>query len=472
MGLLCTICYDNAQYPFQGKQTMALRYIDLFAGLGGFHLALSKLGHQCVFASELRDDLRKLYKINFPELNEKHLRGDITQVKVEDIPTHDILCGGFPCQPFSQAGKRLGFKDSGRGDLFFKICEIIQYHRPRYIFLENVSNLKGHDNGDTWKVIKRELEELEYFVPDPEILSPHQFGIPQHRKRIYIVAIDTHQVDNPHFEFPEPTREECDITRYIDEDDADYMALKPETRKQLELWQEFIDETVAHGHEIPSFPIWAMEFGADYPIDIAPAFLEDPDTLIGRKGKLGRTIPEGNLGDCLAILPKYAQSDKSKKFPLWKIKYIEQNRNFYEENRTWLDKWLTQVKKFENSHLKMEWNCGKNATPTIEDKIIQFRASGIRIKLPNFSPALNLVGTQVPILPWVTLPKETLLEGEPAKGRYMTVREAAKLQGMQDLKFGDDDFRLSQCRCYEALGNAVNVDIVKLIAEKLLHDER
>ena len=167
---------------------MALRYIDLFAGLGGFHLALSKLGHKCVFASELRDDLRKLYKINFPELDEKHLRGDITQVKVEDIPAHDILCGGFPCQPFSQAGKRLGFQDEGRGDLFFKICEIIKYHRPRYIFLENVSNLKGHDNGDTWKVIKRELEKLEYYVPEPEILSPHQFGIPQHRKRIYIVA--------------------------------------------------------------------------------------------------------------------------------------------------------------------------------------------------------------------------------------------------------------------------------------------
>ena len=116
----------------------------------------------------------------------------------------------------------------------------------------------------------------------------------------------------------------------------------------------------------------------------------------------------------------------------------------------------------------MEWNCGKTAQVTMEDKIIQFRASGIRIKLPNFSPALNLVGTQVPILPWVNLPKETLTEGEPSKGRYMTVREAARLQGMQDLKFGNDEFRLSQCRSYEALGNAVNVDIVYKIAQKLI----
>ena len=452
---------------------MALRYIDLFAGLGGFHLALSKLGHKCVFASELRDDLRKLYKINFHELDEKHLRGDITQVKVEDIPAHDILCGGFPCQPFSQAGKRLGFQDEGRGDLFFKICEIIKYHRPRYIFLENVSNLKGHDNGDTWKVIKRELEKLKYYVPDPEILSPHQFGIPQHRKRIYIVAIDTHQVNNPHFEFPKPLKNAvCDITTYIDESDTEYMKLKPETRLQLEVWEEFIENLYKRGRPIPTFPIWAMEFGADYPIDVAPARLSSPKPLIGCKGKLGRPIPKGNLEDCLALLPKYAQTDKADVFPKWKIKYIQQNRDFYKENQDWLDEWIEKVYLFENSHLKMEWNCGKTAQVTMEDKIIQFRASGIRIKLPNFSPALNLVGTQVPILPWVNLPKETLTEGEPSKGRYMTVREAAKLQGMQDLKFGDDDFRLSQCRCYEALGNAVNVDIVKLIAEKLLHDER
>ena len=157
-------------------------FIDLFAGLGGFHLALQQLGCKCVFASELKEDLRKLYQLNFPELDEKYLKGDITMVDVNDIPSHDILCGGFPCQPFSQAGKRLGFQDEGRGDLFFKICEIIKHHRPRYIFLENVSNLKGHDNGDTWRVIKRELEKLEYYVPEPEILSPHQFGIPQHRR--------------------------------------------------------------------------------------------------------------------------------------------------------------------------------------------------------------------------------------------------------------------------------------------------
>ena len=232
---------------------------------------------------------------------------------------------------------------------------------------------------------------------------------------------------------------------------------------QLEVWQKFIDQTIAHGHEIPRFPIWAMEFGANYPIDIAPAFTT-PDKLIGCKGKLGRIIMEGNLSDCLLQLPKYAQTNKAKIFPQWKIRYIEQNRQFYTDNKDWLDDWLTEVMRFENSHLKMEWNCGKNSGYSIEDKVVQFRASGIRIKKPDYSPALNLVGTQVPILPWVELPQETLREGEPSKGRYMTVREAAKLQGMDYISFGS----LSQGRCFEALGNAVNVEIVKLIAKKLL----
>ena len=436
-------------------------FIDLFAGLGGFHIAMQELGCKCVFASELKDDLRKLYEENYPGTR---IEGDITKIAPSDIPPHDILCAGFPCQPFSQAGKQQGFNDDKqRGNLFDYICAIVQYHRPKYIFLENVSNLKGHDHGNTWAVIHQRLEDLEYDVPEPAILSPHQFGWPQHRKRIYIVAVDQHRGGIGNFKFPSPTNKKCDLRQIIDESDPNYIHLKQETRNQLDVWQRFIDETIAHGHEIPRFPIWAMEFGADYPIDIAPAFMT-PDRLIGCRGKLGRLIREGYLSDCLLQLPKYAQTNKSKVFPAWKIKYIMQNRNFYEENKDWLDEWLKEVRRFENSHLKMEWNCGKNSGYQIEDKIVQFRASGIRIKKPDYSPALNLVGTQIPILPWVNLPEETLKEGEPSKGRYMTVREAAKLQGMDNLSFGT----LSQGRCFEALGNAVNVEIVKLIAKKLL----
>ena len=143
-------------------------FIDLFAGLGGFHIAMQELGCKCVFASELKDDLRKLYEENYPGTR---IEGDITKIAPSDIPPHDILCAGFPCQPFSQAGKQQGFNDDKqRGNLFDYICAIVQYHRPKYIFLENVSNLKGHDHGNTWAVIHQRLEGLEYDVPEPAIL--------------------------------------------------------------------------------------------------------------------------------------------------------------------------------------------------------------------------------------------------------------------------------------------------------------
>lgn len=441
-------------------------FIDLFAGLGGFHFALEQLGCKCVFASELREDLRKLYEINFPGTR---IEGDITKIKPSEIPSHDILCAGFPCQPFSQAGKRQGFNDEKeRGNLFYNICDIIDEHHPKYVLLENVSNLKGHDNGNTWATIKNMLEERNYDVKE-QILSPHQFLFPQHRRRIYIVCKNLNYGDLSTFKFPEPKKNiKCDIKKIIDESDPDYLPLKQETREQLEIWQEFINQTIAHGQKIPRFPIWAMEFGASYKYENeAPAY-QDVENLQGRRGHLGRIIKGKTIEECLAQLPVYARTDKSKFFPVWKIRYIKQNRDFYIKNKKWLDIWIKKVRQMENSHLKLEWNCGNDAEPTLDDKIIQFRASGIRVKLPTFSPALNLVGTQIPILPWVKLPTETLKPGEPDKGRYLTRWEAAKLQGLDDLKFGNETFSLSIPRSYEALGNAINVNVVKFIAENLI----
>lgn len=387
--------------------------------------------------------------------------GDITLVDPKnDIPEHSILCGGFPCQPFSQAGKRQGFKDEkDRGNMFDHICKIIDEHKPEFIFLENVSNLRGHDNGNTWKVIKERLEK-DYFVK-AEILSPHQFGIPQHRKRIYIVCRRKEYGNLDYFDFPTPTKEPCDIKTIIEETDPNYTTLREDTHHQLEVWQEFIDNTIKMGCAIPTFPIWAMEFGATYKYkEKAPAF-QTVEELKGTHGKLGCVVDKENMEECLGLLPNYAQSKKSETFPNWKIRYIEQNREFYKTHKSWLDKWIKKVEAFDNSHLKMEWNCG-NATPTLTDKIIQFRASGIRVKAPTFSPALNLVGTQIPIFPWVLPPNSQ------KQGRYMTVREAARLQGMEELSFGDNDFNLSQTRIYEALGNAVNAQVVQAIAQNLL----
>ena len=441
-------------------------FIDLFAGLGGFHLALESLGCKCVFASELRDYLRKLYSINFPGAR---IEGDITAIEPSSIPAHDILCAGFPCQPFSQAGKRQGFNDEkDRGNLFYYICEIVKFHRPKYIFLENVSNLKGHDNGHTWEVIQQRLEDLNYDIK-AEIISPHSFGIPQHRKRIYIVCINKDYGTLDYFDFPKGENgDDCNISSIIDEKDTDVTKLKEDTRQQLAVWQEFMDKTVSSGDKIPRFPIWAMEFGATYDFEeVAPAFQKMSD-LKGKKGKLGTTICGSNMESCLQQLPIYAQTSKDKIFPRWKISYIKSNREFYNKHKSWLDIWLKKIENFENSHMKFEWNCGDQSEPTLFDKIVQFRASGIRVKLPTFSPALNLVGTQIPIFPWVKLPSSILEGDEPKFGRYMTLKEAARIQGMQDLVFSNDDFKLSTTRSYDALGNAVNVEIVKLIAKKLL----
>ena len=374
-----------------------LTFIDLFAGLGGFHIALESLGCKCVFTSELKEDLQKLYKINFPEAS--RIEGDITKVDLTSIPHHDILCAGFPCQPFSQAGKRQGFSDEGRGNMFDYICAIIEERgklddKPRFLLLENVSNLKGHDNGNTWRIIQERLDALGYYVSG-EILSPHQFGIPQHRKRIYIVGLRKDLVDSNEyqpFEFPNEKKEKfCDITKIIDANDTDIQPLSLKTHQQLKVWQIFLSELKKRNRKIPRFPIWAMEFDADYEYeDIAP-FKQTKKQLKGHKGKLGWEINGPSKEDCLKQLPIYAQTDTADKFPEWKIRYIRQNREFWTENADWLRSWIEYIKDWDNSHQKLEWNCRDNDDGDIMTKIIQFRASGIRVKMPTFSPALNLV---------------------------------------------------------------------------------
>src|SRR5271157_5101950 len=127
-----------------------MKFIDLFAGLGGFNLALSELGHECVFACEIDETLRALYKLNF----EMEAFGDIRAINPADIPIHDILCAGFPCQPFSKAGRQEGFDHPDLGGLYRDILRIINYHHPYYIILENVPNFQLHGNGETWKMLE------------------------------------------------------------------------------------------------------------------------------------------------------------------------------------------------------------------------------------------------------------------------------------------------------------------------------
>ena len=190
-------------WPLEGVILAKYKFIDLFAGIGGFHLAFHKAGAECVFASEWDDDARLTYEANFRRISPKLFKnenfvGDITKVKKSTIPNFDILTGGFPCQPFSQAGHGKGFKDT-RGTLFFDIAEIIKVKKPQAFFLENVQRLHSHDNGRTFKVIERILtKELGYSFYH-KIVRASDHGLPQHRPRIFMVGFrDT----NIEFEFP------------------------------------------------------------------------------------------------------------------------------------------------------------------------------------------------------------------------------------------------------------------------------
>ena len=168
----------------------SLKFIDLFAGIGGFHLALNSIGMKCVFTSEIDEYARKTYAANFKEKylkNSNLFAGDIWKVDFKAIPDFDILCAGFPCQPFSQAGHKRGFKDNKDGNLFFSIEEILKIKKPKVFFLENVRHLKNHDNGKTFKVIYKSLQKLGYSF-DYKVIKASDFNLPQHRPRVYMVG--------------------------------------------------------------------------------------------------------------------------------------------------------------------------------------------------------------------------------------------------------------------------------------------
>jgi DNA (cytosine-5)-methyltransferase 1 len=170
----------------EGRPLGGFKFIDLFAGLGGFRLALESLGAKCVFSSEIDEHVAKVYEQNFGDKP----AGDITKIEASDIPDHDILCGGFPCQPFSIAGQKKGFDDA-RGTLFFDIMRIVDAKKPRVVFLENVANLASHDNGKTFDVISNMLDEAGYHI-FCGVLNASDYGIPQARKRYYIIAYYSH----------------------------------------------------------------------------------------------------------------------------------------------------------------------------------------------------------------------------------------------------------------------------------------
>lgn len=378
-------------------------FIDLFSGIGGFHQAMTRLGGQCVFASEIDRYCIETYYENY-KMNSDC---DIRSIDEKEIPPHDVLCAGFPCQAFSKAGKQEGLDDQTRGTLFFEIERILKYHHTPYIVLENVRNLVSHDHGNTWKVIRGVLKKLGYRLTEkPLILSPHHFGVPQLRERVVILGkYEPDRVDEPlDIVFPDVLKKEqnsiYDVITDQKVDEKYYISDHEEM--VLNAWDEFY-----HGIDMKviGFPIWSEFF-------------------------------------------RYEKAPKE--FPKWKQEFVNKNIQLYQNNKAFIDQWFEKyddLKNFTPTQRKMEWQAGTNID-TIWEGVIQFRPSGVRVKVPTCFPALVAI-VQIPVI-----------------GRYrrrMTVEEAAALQSFPKEFISNP----SDAQAYKQYGNSVNVTVIEECAKKL-----
>lgn len=410
---------------------MSFTYVDLFAGIGGFHAALGALGGECVYASEIDDHAAKIYQRNWGIKPE----GDITLAANEqtmEVPEHDVLVGGFPCQPFSKSGKQLGM-DESRGTLFWNIAKIIEVRKPKLVLLENVRNIAGPRHKHEWEVIIRTLRSLGYRVSSiPLVVSPHKIspshgGRPQSRERVLIaatldqaqrnhLAMEPESIDLSHaFENWDPKN--WNLKKHLPLDSS----MSPSSKSKLKLtstelnwieaWNEFIEMIIKKGghSELPGFPIWVDDF-----VD---------------KGKL--RIPRGT--------------------PDWKANFLVKNSEFYTKHKKLIDAWLKRwdgLQDFPPTRRKLEWQA--QDAKDLWSTVMHFRPSGIRAKKANYVPALVAI-TQTSVL-------------GPQK-RRLSVLEASRLQGFPDwFDFIDQPDSLS----YRQLGNAVNVGVIYNVMKALI----
>jgi DNA (cytosine-5)-methyltransferase 1 len=435
---------------------MPKTFIDLFAGIGGFHWALEEIGYTCSLAVEKDKDAQKIYKHNFPKteivgdirsLTRKEPKDEKTELTVTKIQKLledkykikagdiSIICGGFPCQPFSKSGDQAGARDITRGTLFHDIILLTEALKPDYLMLENVRNLAGPNHKHTLDTIVKKIEALGYDIEhNPIILSPHQlkrpYGSPQVRERVFILAkrsdmggLKISEISNK-IEKSKNKKYVWEAKEILTESETaklEKYKVSSEIKDLLDTWEEFVELT--KNHNLPGFPIWTEVF--------------------------------------VAQEPKIA-----KNFPKWKKDFLEKNHEFYkklnnDENISGKLKILLQkIRKFPASRQKFEWQANSAFTNaqdrSLKKLLIQLRPSGIRVKPATHYPALVAITQTTIVGPEV--------DGNTSKTyRYITPYEAAKLQGMHDIDFNNQPDALS----YKQLGNAVNVGVVKFLAQQL-----
>ncbi len=400
---------------------MSFIFVDLFAGIGGFHAVLRALGGEAVLAAEIDDRAASVYAKNWltiPERDVVALAKDPTGL----VPDHAVLAGGFPCQPFSKSGRQLGMGEE-RGQLFHEVLKIIEAHKPPLVVLENVRNIAGPRQRETWRAVVEGLRGAGYRVPsDPCVFSPHLLppslgGAPQLRERVYILGT---------YVGAERAQREVDVlpvlpNRPIDGWDPQNWSLEEhlllgnadhrwpgryrltvEERMWFDTWNHLLLDLPRQRSDgsrwrIPGFPLWSTYWSSSARVD--------------------------------------------RDAPGWKQVLERKNLEFYEDHRDVVRPWLRenrQLRSFPLSRQKLEWQA-QDSVRDLYQCLLHLRPSGIRAKRPTYTPALVAM-SQTPII--------------GPRGRRLFPREAARLQGFPDwFDFGDQPDALT----YKQLGNAINI---------------
>ena len=396
---------------------MTVKFIDLFCGIGGFHLGLSSFdNHECVFSCDIDVKCREVYSKNFG-INP---HDDITKLNIESIPKHDVLCAGFPCQPFSTGGKKLGLDDK-RGNLFNYIVNIMKIHKPKIAMLENVKHIKTISDGLVYNHIYNSLKSIGYSVFDI-LISPDEIGVPQNRERIIFIVIRNDYYNN---------------------------SLKDNIINSLK-----INKT-----NLKNNPVNIFDNNPDKKYNICQELI---DVIECWNELLNNITPLSNVISPINI--NYFNINESTTFTVSKNKEISLNNNFYQTNKLFIDKWYSKwhlllnkkctYKKLEYPTTLYKYNIDSHIKINIFNQYIQLRPSGIRVKFTDKFPSLVAM-VQIPIY--------------GNEKRYLTPQECMALQSFpKNFDFNNQKDNMT----YKQLGNSVNVDVVYVVYKSIIENIR